>query len=376
MPTETLAPLTAADRALLRRRAVVVVPVGAVFGAAIVWMLVRGVEGLAVAIRMGFGLFFGAVLLFIVGVHLGSAFEREKRVRQGVVTGKRVGIIGASFNSNDRTSPRYYLSLDGEERNVEQWVYERVRTGQTVELHSTARLRNLFDVVVLADPAEPAALPAPEPLDLAGIAHEEPLSGADRAVLRGHAGCALVRRTGGGVVLGAIAWAGLVVIWAVSREPGNSELDLLVLGPGGGLLALSVLVALNVHTLNLLQDHRTGRKRVVTEIVRDVVRSNTPLLSPRAVITGTGLDGDYAWIQTHARWLRVPLTLADTLTAGSRVRVATAPKSGVVLAVDGQSAPTPTLFWLDWLCVAIVVAALGCLLAPAPAPPNPWPDAM
>ncbi len=376
MPTETLVPLTAADRALLRRRAVFVVPLGVLLGLAVIGMLGGGVVELGTRIRVLFGVFFGAVLLFIVGVHAGSAFEREKRVRVGVVTGKRVGIIGAVLNSNTRNSPRYYLSLDGADEQVESWVYERVRTGQTVELHTTARLRNLFDVVVLADPAEPAALAAPESLDLAGIAHDEPLSGADREGLRSHAGCALVRRTGGGVVLGAFAWAALVVIWAVAREPGNSQLDLFILGPGGGFVALSVLFVLNLHTLSLLHDHRTGRKRVVTELVRDVVRSNTPLLSPTAVLSGMGLDGNYAWVQTRKRWVGVSPALADTLMAGSRVRVATGPRSGVVLAVDGEAVVPPRLFWLDYVCVAIVVAALGCLFGPAPEPPNVWPDAM
>lgn len=354
------------------------VPVGTALGAVTFWMLCWGLDDLGVTIRAVFGAFFGAVLLFIVGVHVGSVFEREKFVQRGVVTGKRVSVSGAAFQSGTRSSPRYWLSLDGEERLVESWVYDRVRTGQTVELHTTARLRNLFEVVVVTDPGEPAALAAPEPLNLTGIAHEEPLSGADLQVLRGHAACALVRRTGGGVVLGGLAWVAVIVTWALARAPGLREMDAFMLGTGGGIVALSVLVALNVHTFNLVRDHRSGRKRVVTEVVRDVVRSNSPLPSPTTVLSGTGLAGDYAWVQTPARWVRVPVALADTLTAGSRVAVAVAPRSGVVLSVGGAEVPPPQLFWLDWVCVAIVVAALVCMGWPAPEPTERpgFPEAM
>lgn len=77
--TERREALTAGESAMLKRRAIGVVPVALAIGVATVWMLGWGATEISVGVRVFFGLFLGGILFFIVGVHVGSAFEREKR---------------------------------------------------------------------------------------------------------------------------------------------------------------------------------------------------------------------------------------------------------------------------------------------------------
>ncbi len=365
--TERRESLTADDRALLRRRALFVVPVGVAIGSVAVWMIGWGTGGLPVVIRGVFGVFFFGALLFILSVHVGASFEREKVIRRGIVTGKRVGIVGPSMDSNARSSPRYYLSLDGEESSVEQWVYRRVHTGQSVDLMYTARLQNLFAVSVIADPGGVDGVVAMgKPFDVASMAHDEALTDEDRMVLRGYVVQALVRRVLGGAVIGSVLAAVLVLAWFVvlaplTRDSGLDRWGVLWLAPGTGIL---LFAALNHRSYLLLRDVFGGRKHVADEIVRDVVRSNTPLLSPTIVVTGTGLAGAYSWVQTDSRWARVDERISASLGRGDTIRVVTAPRSGVVLGLAGQGAFRVGLGAFDWLLIFGTIGVTACLLSP------------
>ncbi len=93
--SETTEPISQSERLLLAKRALIVLPVGVGIGAVTTWMLTGPASSLSGGIRAFFGLFFGGVLLFILGVHIGSAFEIEKRVRTGIVTAKRVRASGS-----------------------------------------------------------------------------------------------------------------------------------------------------------------------------------------------------------------------------------------------------------------------------------------
>ncbi len=361
--TERRAPLTPSERALLRRRALVAVPVGLLIGAAVVWMLGSAMAGFALAIRVIFGLLFGGILAFILGVYVRSAFEREKLVRTGVVTGKRVGIIGPSVSSQTRASPRYHVSLDGEEFQVEQWVYQRVRVGQTVDLVYTAKLRNLFAVTVVADPtSEIGSAPASRPFEPSEMAHEEAVTEADRGVLRALVAQALVRRVAGGLLLGGVAGSAVVVAWVMVRATqtgGDADQAVIrLLTPGAALCAFSVL---NRRTYLLVRDLVGGSRHVQTEHMKDLVRSNTPLLSPTTVVTGTGLAGDYAWAQTEERWVPLDASLIDGLSAGAPLQIATGPRSGAVLAVGGFPAAKARFGVIDLVVGALAIGGTGCL---------------
>jgi hypothetical protein len=356
--TDRREPLTLDDRRLLRRRALFVLPVGALIGAAAVWMLGWGAAELPVGVRAAFGVFFGGLLLFIVGVHTGSVFEREKLVRRGVVTGKRVGVIGpTTSSSSSRTSPNYYVSLDGDELMVEQWVFSRVHTGQTVDLLYTARLRNLFDVAVIAEPA-PTESPVATVAQYVAVEppHEEALTTADRGVLRGQLLRAVVRRGIGGLVAGGLVWVVCLLGWVLARPllADHDALDLLVVNKLGPVLGLLVFVALNRRTGRIVGDLFGGRASVRTEVVRDVIRSNTPLLSPTTVLSGTGLAGNYAWVQTETRWVQCEGGLAGELVSGDPIRIVSAPRSGTVLAVGAFAAPRVGLTVFDWLALALL----------------------
>lgn len=329
--------MTADDLAKLRTRVYVVVPAALAMGGVATWMLTSAMSEISVVIRCVFGLFFGGIVVFIVGTIVGSAFEREKVIQRGVVTGKRVGVMGMS-NTNSRMSPKYYVSLDGEESLVESWVYQRIHTGQTVDLVYTARIRNLFDVAVISDPGGVdlglgAVVPMAKPFDAARMAHDEPLTDADRGVLRAKIARALFWRGVGGGIVGFVVWIGVLLGWVFARRTGDFDaFDHLMfrwLAPAAGI---TVIALFNRHTWHLLRDLRSGIKRVADEIVRDVVHSNTPLLSSTTVVTGTGMAGHYAWVQTDARWVQIEPDRASSLKSGDALCVATALRSGIVLS--------------------------------------------
>ena len=340
--TERRETLTPQERALLRQRAAAVVPIGIAIGAAVVWMLRTGMAEMSDLTRGFFGLFFGGLLIFIVGGHVVSTFETHKLIRSGVVTGKRVGVTG----TNSRTSPHYYLSLDGKELWVEQWAYQRVHTGQTVELLYTARLQNLYDVTILSDPASPD-------VPFVSQTWEEPLLDEDRLVLRDHLFRAVVRRGLGGVLLGGLtSVVGMLVCLVAGADP------LLSVAPLPGVLPF---VILNFQTLRLLRDFFDPSRCVATEQVIDVVRSNRPLLSPNIIVSGTGTAGEYAWVQTQVRWVQVQGPQVERLGSGTVIEVATAPRSGVVLAADGVPALRTGFGVIDVIVLIIFLGTLLCM---------------
>ena len=327
-------PMTQSERLLLAKRAISVLPVAACIGGVATWMLGWAMHEMAVGIRVMFGLFFGGILLFIVGVHVGSAFEIEKLVRFGVVTNKRISV---SHSTNSRMSPRHFLSLDAQEYSVEQWVYQQVHTGQTVELSYTAKLQNLFATRVVSDPAaelgvaggndsRPAASPP---------AHLAPLSKEGRKILVSAIGWALVWRGAGGILLAGVVWGGLLIVWVVARSglPEIQRFDVAAINGMIPLTAVAMLAALNRQTYRLLRDFFGGQERIGVETVLDVTHSNTTLASPTIVATGPGMGGNSVWVQTDQRWTAVEPSLGVGLASGSRIEVASGPNSAVVLHI-------------------------------------------
>lgn len=371
--TERREPLSVDERALLRRRAAGVVPVAIGLGAVVVGVLGWGFTEFSATIRVLFGCFFGGILAMIVGIHVGAAFEVEKLVRRGVVTDKRVAVSPASTSSGTRGSTRHYLSLDGQELSVEAWVHARVHTGQTVELRYTARLQNLFDVEVLDDPASAAAqVVSAKPFDPGEMAHTEALTASDRAVLGSHLLRAAVRRGAGGALVAGGVYTAIVVGWALGRVAGGpgSAFDAMLVTAVAPGLALLTFALVNRQTVRLFQDRFGDRRNVATERVVDVMRSNTPLLGPRIVVSGTGLAGDFAWVQTAARWVQLDPSLVGTAVTGAPLEVVTAPRSGVVLAVGGVAAPAVRLGLVELLVIVVGVGVAACLSSgPAPAAP-------
>lgn len=319
------------------------------------------------AVRLGFGGFFGLVLLVILGLNIGAAFETEKRLRTGIVTDKRV----ETYRRQNR-SASYFFSIDGKELSAELWVYQQVKVGQRVTLHSTARLDSAFRVEVLDDPTTSeatleAALDAPvAPFRPDSVPHDEAFTEEDHAVVRAHLLVSGVRRAAGGLLLGGVIWLFVVLAWVFARASLHSpDLDRTILVRVAPLAVLAVFALLNYRTVALLRDELGGLRHVATEGVLDVVHSDTVLLSPTAIVTGTGLRGDYAWVQTKRRWMPVPKPIAATLRRGVEVEVATAPRSGVVLAVAGAPAPRPRLGALDVVLLLVFVAVAWCFFATA-----------
>ena len=368
--TEGRAPLDRAERALLRRRALTTVPVAVAIGA-VVWAVLGQAAGdMPAALRIGFGGFFGLVLLVIVGISLGAALETEKRTRTGVVTDKR---LEAHPGRNRTTS--YYLSLDGAERSVELWVWQQVRVGQRVAIHSTARLDSVFRVEVLDDPgaaldaaaageAAPDAAAPPVPLQLDQLPSVAPLTPADHALLQAHLRVTGIRRAAGGLLLGGVVWAAVVVGWLFVRAAfADADLDRPVLVRLAPLLVVFVISVVNLRTVALIRDALGGTRRAAGEGVLDVLHSNTRLLSPTAMLTGPGLSGDFAWVQTTRRWLPVPKAVAAGLQRGSVVEVVTAQASGVVLEVGGAPAAAPRIGLLEVALILVLGAVLWCFAA-------------
>lgn len=339
-PPESLQPLSQSERFLLAKRALVVLPIGVGIGAVAAWMLTGPGSGFSLGIRAFFGLFFGGLLLFILGVHIGSAFEIQKRVVTGLVTGKRVRASG-STGANSRPSSTFYVSIDGDERMVEQWVYQQVHTGQTVSLSYTARLRNLFAVKVISEPAGvETRLPAADGLHRPGRAsppvRPAPLTADDRKVLRAALLRALIFRGVGGAILAAVVFVVAVIGWVVALDslPALSQFDWLALTLGAPGLAALPMILLNRQTYRLIRDLSGGQRCVGAEQVLDVVRSNTHLASSTAIVTGPGLGGNHVWILTDKRWTQLPDALAGDVFGGSTLMVATGPRSDVILDIQ------------------------------------------
>jgi len=331
---ETLAPMTDADRAFIRKQKnqilYLLVAAGVVF------------FGFAMAVHQLFDDWFVFIFLVLVLVVL-TVFSRYmirrsakdlgreamKRVIEGTIVGKREksSVSRNSKRTGSGIDTDFFLVMEQGEIRVNDNYYWQFNTGDTIHIELTQATGVVLQATLIHDRVVEES--TPEETVFAG--YSETMSAEERAIIQK----AVTRRALFTLLILAGVWAFLsivlVVLGAMYFDPSNHLVGH-VMAYGRyyfvGLLAV-ILSAKRIYPL--VSDLFSYQKRVVPCTITDKVKSNVKLLGPNV---RTSIQGDYSYLLIGEKLYEVSPPQFSSVEAGQRVRVHEGFRSGYFLGID------------------------------------------
>lgn len=285
-----------------------------------------------------FSVFFYGILFFILTVHTVNAFRTEKRIYTGLITDKKTQ---ASTMRNSSLNEHYSIALDGEWFGLELQYFQKVHTGDEVEIH-TFGAKQVFNVVKLSGPTihteEKSVLHKETDLYLEFPGMDEKLTETDRALLwksllqafllRGVAGLC------GAYVLYEVLAFAIVITMLFGLKGAKREYLVFIHYAAMSLSALAFLLV-NRKTFRLMRDYAGDKKLVKVETIVDLVQSTHRKPGPNSIVSGNyNSEAAYFYIQTENHWLMVDEMLFRAAKAGDKLKIHLGPRSKTILRLS------------------------------------------
>lgn len=324
--------LTASERNLLRRKAIVVSLFGLGIGGITVYMLffTNAVGSLGFPVYL-FAFFFFGILGFILFVHIRNSVQVKKSVYTGIVTDKREHTMTTRKELGQTT---YSVILDDTVFSIDHALYNKIHRGDYVELHCL-KGTVVFEATILRSAADQPAVHQSTP-EITTVGEVKPAVGDKNILLKALTKAVLVHV----LLYGFVAFVLVFVLNLVTIITIKDTMQFLWLFRVIFYGVLLIWVLMNVSTVRLLLDVITGKTQEKIETIIDMQSGNLPKPSRNSVRTYQGFyyrNDQFYYAQTEKHWLELSAELYGQLKTGNRILLTCGHYSGTVLRVEKTS---------------------------------------